>query len=412
MAWTDRVREAAYTTPGGVRLTFDFENVSGSVEKNTVAYDFPGAAGTYIQDLGRSGRRLPLRMFVWGEDYDQAADILMDGLSESGVGKLEHPVYGVINVVTFGSINRRDDLKTAANQAVIEAEFWETTDAVFSTQQEAPAAAVQKAVTEYNENTADQYEQATDLDNTAKQSQLKGSYQLLLDALDAQLGAIANSQADVAAQYDAVRDSINASIDTLIGQPLTLAFQSAILAEAPARALTAITARLDAYGNLLETLTGTSFEPELDSQSSNQFHSSDLFAMSYVAGSVVSVINNQFETKSEAISAADVILVMMDSVTAWRDDQFEALGEIDTGEAYQQLLEAVGLAAGFLVQISFTLKQERSFVTVTERNFLELTAQLYGTTDDATLDFFIDSNSLTGIEIIEIPRDRRIVYYV
>ena len=53
MAWQDRIVEAAYTSPSGERLTFDYENVSKSVEKKTTAFEFPDADGTFVQDLGR-----------------------------------------------------------------------------------------------------------------------------------------------------------------------------------------------------------------------------------------------------------------------------------------------------------------------------------------------------------------------
>jgi len=412
MAWDDRLKKPEYTSPTGTVLTFDYEDVGYEFTKNGAVYDFPDEAGSYVQDLGRSGRRIPLRIIIWGENYDFAAEDWMDALAEPGIGRLSHPMYGVIDVVPFGPISRRDNLKTEANQATIEVTFFETIGAIFTAFQLDPALSVVTAVEEFNKAAADQLKQNTNLDTVAEQSQLKGPYQLLLDSVDAALGDIADTQKAVKSQFEAVRDSINASIDTLIADPLTLAFQSAILAQAPSRALTAIAARLDAYGSLLQSVTAQSFTPGLDSTESNNFHSADLFGMTYVTGSVLSSLNNQFQTKTDAISAADVILSQMDALVVWRDNQFEALGEIDTGEAYQQLLEAVGLAAGFLVEISFTLKQERAFILTVARNFLELSAELYGNVDDDTLNFFIDSNALSGSEIIEIPIGREIVYYV
>ncbi len=412
MAWDDRLRKAQYESPTGTVLTFDYEDVGYEFTKNGAVYDFPDEAGSFVQDLGRSDRRIPLRIIVWGENYDFAAEDWMDALGEPGMGRLSHPMYGVIDVIPFGPISRRDNLKTEANQATIEVTFFETIGAIFPALQLDPALGVVTAVDEYNKAASDQLKQNTNLETTPEQSQLKGPFQLLLDSVDAELGAIADSDAAVKSQFEAVRDSINASIDTLIGDPLTLAFQSSILIQAPSRALTSIAARLDAYGNLLQSVTAQSFTTGLGSAESNKFHSANLFAMTYVTGSVLSSLNNQFQTKTDAISAADVILSQMDNLVVWRDDQFEALGEIDTGEAYQQLLEAVGLAAGFLVEISFTLKQERVFTLTVARNFLELCAELYGGVDDDALNFFIDSNALSGSEIIEIPIGRDIVYYV
>lgn len=85
--------------------------------------------------------------------------------------------------------------------------------------------------------------------------------------------------------------------------------------------------------------------------------------------------------------------------------------DIDTGSAYQQLQEAVAITAGFLVGISFTLKQERRLILDRSRTIIDLVAELYGSIDEQ-LDFFITSNNLSGSEILELPKGREIVYYV
>lgn len=414
MAWNDRIREAAYTSPSGVRTVFGYEDVSRSVEKKTTGFEFPDADGTYVQDLGHSGRRYPLRVIFWGDDYDQEADAFELALLERGTGRLEHPIYGTVDVVPFGSVKRRDDLKTAANQAIVEVTFWETIGLIYPSAQADPASAVLAAVDEYNAAASQQFEDATSLDTAVETATFKGDYQALLDSAQAGLQAVADAQDNVRQQFNAVVDSINQGIDILVAQPLTLAFQTTQLIQAPARALTNIEARLDAYGNLATSLItgdGAVAEPGNDSRASNQFHANDLYASSYVTGSVVSVVNNRFNTKAEALEAADTILEQFQDVTDWRDNNFESLAEVDTGEAYQKLQEAVALTAGFLVEISFTLKQERRIVLDRARTIIDLAAELYGSVDDQ-LDFLINSNSLTGSEILELPKGREIVYYV
>ena len=51
MAWNDRIREAAYTSPSGERIIFGYENVSRKIDKKTTGFDFPDADGTFVQDL-------------------------------------------------------------------------------------------------------------------------------------------------------------------------------------------------------------------------------------------------------------------------------------------------------------------------------------------------------------------------
>lgn len=411
MPWNDRISEAAYTSPGGTRMVFDYENVSRSTEKKTTAFDFPDADGTYVQDLGRSGRQYPLRLFFWGPDYDLEADAFESLLLERGTGVLEHPVYGTVDVVPFGSITRRDDLKTAANQAVLEVTFWETIGLIYPTAQGDPASSVLSAVEAFNASQAEQFEGAVNLETVGDRAAFKGSYQALLDSAEAGLSAVAAAQDSVRRQFETIDASINAGIDTLIADPLALAFQTTLLIQAPARALAAVSDRLAAYGNLASSVTSGKGASDGSRRESNRFQARDLYASGAVTGSVLSVVNNQFETKTAAIGAAQTVLEQFDQVAAWRDDNYQALAAIDTGEAYQKLQEAVALTAGFLVFISFSLKQERRIVLDRARTIIDLAAELYGEVD-SQLDFLIASNSLTGSEILELPKGREIVYYV
>ena len=414
MTWEARVQECVYVSPSGVRTTLQYENVAKSFDRKTTAFEFPDADGTYVQDLGRTGRRYPMRIFFSGETYDLEADAFETSLFEKGIGKLEHPMYGTIDVVPFGAVNRRDDLKTAANQAVLELTFWETIRLVYPLGQSDPASRVLTAVEECNAASAERLDEATDLDTAVERTSFKSAFQQLLDRTSVGLDAIAETTDAVRKRFETIESSINQGIDVLISDPLTLAFQTVQLIQAPARAAAAIEARLSAYRDLAESIItgdGAFVEAGLDSANSNRFHARDLFVSSYITGSILSVVNNEFSTKTEAIAAADSILTLFDSAVEWRDGNFESLEQIDTGESYQQLQEATAIVVGFLVEISFTLKQERRRALDRNRTVIDLVAELYGTIDD-DLDFFIESNGLSGSEILEIPAGKEIVYYV
>jgi prophage DNA circulation protein len=366
-----------------------------------------------VQDLGRTGRRYPLRIILSGENYDLDAEAWMQALGEAGEGKLEHPVYGTVTVVPTGTIRRRDDLVSQANQALIEVTFFETTGTIYPTSQSDPGGQVINSISDYNDAAAEQFEEKTELDNAVDQASFQAQYQALLDEATQGLEVIAEQQQNVQDQFSAITESISRGLTVLIEQPLTLAYQTTQLIQAPARAVSAISDRLAAYGNLLDLIVSgaDSVATTTGRDSRNLFAGRDLYASTYVTGSVLSAVNSQFDTKDEAISAAAEILEQFDRLNEWRDSNYEVLTAIDTGEAYQRLINAVGLAAGFLVEISFTLKQERRFVLTRNRTMIDLCAELYGSVDDQ-LDFFINSNLLTGDEILEVPAGREVVYYV
>lgn len=404
MAWTDRLKEAAYISPSGERYTFEFENVSNSRSKKTTAFDFPDADGTYVQESGSTGRSFPLRCIFWGADYDQQADAFDAALFETGAGKLEHPIYGTVDVVPTGTVTRRDDLKTAANQAIIEVTFMSTIGLIYPSAQNDPASEVLAAVEALNEAIAGEFEENLDVDTEVKKTSFKNQFKAFLNDLEDGITV-------TTAEFDAINDSINGGLDLLVGKPLTLAFQTMQLTQAPGRALALISDKLDAYKNLANSLISNNDGSTAISDTVNDYITKDLFVAGYVSGSVVSVVNNRFATRKAAIEAAADILAQFDAVSTWKDENITELETIDTGAAYQQLQASVALVAGYLVEISFTLKQERRIVLDRARTIVDLTAELYGEIDES-IDFLIESNDFSGSEILELPKGKEVVYYV
>lgn len=406
MSWLDRIREAAYTSPGGIRTTLIYEDVSVSVDKKTSAFEFPDVDGTFVQDLGKTGRRLPLRVFFTGPDYDLDSQRFFDALAEQGVGRLEHPVYGVLDVVPTGSINRRDDLKTAANQAVIEVTFFETIGAVFPTAQLDPASQVEQAVVEYNVTAAEQFAEQADLSTAVKRSVFASGYTSVLMQVRAALLPIVAATVSVQKQFNAISDSIETGLADLLDDPESLAAQSAALTQVAGTSSLPILARLDQYRAVINKIISRARTTSI-----TDFFGLEMFTVAASIGQIISVMNTEFSTKPEAILAAESLLETFGKVSSWRDDNFEFFGAIDTGESYQKYQEAIAVAAGFLVELSFTLQQERTITLDRARTIIDLSAEIYGEVD-SRLDFLISSNDLTGDEILELPAGREVKYYV
>ena len=412
MSWTDRLREAAYTSPSGTRYPFDFEDVSRSTDRKTSAFEYPDGDGTYMQDLGSTGRRYPIVAIFWGEDYDIEATAFEAALSERGAALLTHPMYGQVDVVPFGTIERADRLKSGANQATVTVVLYETTGVVYPDALTNPADAVLGRVSAFNDAGAADFAAGLDVASVAEGVTLANQWTAFVAETNTYMVAIAAVQADVLSEYEAIEASINNSIDVLIKKPLTLARQAQQLSQLPAQIVDGAKTRLDGYADLARSLTSGEPQPQgLDNVVLNLFKSGEVNAMSAVAGQALSIVSSKFETQADAINAADTILATFAEVTAWRDANYPLLGIIDTGDSYQRLQESVALAAGFAVQLSFSLKREQNMTLDRPRSIIELVAELYGSVD-GQLDFFINSNMLTGDEILEIPAGRTVVFYV
>lgn len=419
--WEDRLREAAYTSPGGTRITFEYEDVQRVNKKRGTVFEFPGINDVYVQQKGFSGRQYPLRCFFSGANHDRVATAFELAVLEPGIGKLEHPLYGTIpNVVPFGQIGRRDDLRTQANQTVVELTFWTTLRQIYPSGSKNPENEISAALGLFDVEAAQEFAANMDLSDTIKKANATATIQGFLRSVSAALTSVADATASVRRDFDNQFRLINFGIDVLIGQPLLLAQQISNLIRTPARALAGIQSRLDGYLNLAESIFGSEAGRPQDkpftvsvselTKRANDARIADLFAMNSPAGSVLSTVLNEFATKPDAIGAAAEVTDQFDAVVAWRDDLFAEIGAVDTGASYQALQEAVALTAGFLVEVSFSLVAERQITLDRPRTIVDLAAQLYGSVDPR-LDLLISSNNLTGSEILEVPRGRLIRYY-
>ncbi|UGC98018.1 hypothetical protein [Oceanospirillum phage vB_OsaM_PD0307] len=434
MPWQDRLREAAYRSPNGTRTVFTFQDVSRVVEKKTSAFNFPDADGTLVQDLGRKGRRYPLRVIFAGDDHDLEADAFEQTLLERGAGVLEHPRYGQVDVVPFGEISQRDDLKTRANQTVLEVVFWATIGTAYPTGQADGAAQALAAVDAYTAASSEQLEDALEIDSQFEEVTFRDQWDGFLDSVESAMAGVKQEP-----EFKAIFDSINRGIDVLVAQPLTLAFQTQALITA-ADQRRAIEARLNAYSDLSSSIvnggsnragTGSAGSPQTvqptnDSRAANELASREVFAQGAVAGSVTAAMvsaqdpegEGGYDTQPQAIAAAEQLLAQFEQVTDWADQNYRALNGtgieslpvVDTGAGYLQLQKAVALAAGVLVQLAFNLRQERRITLDRPRSLYDFVGEYYGDID-ANLDFFINSNDLTGSEILELPKGRTVVVY-
>jgi hypothetical protein len=420
MTWLDRIAEAAYTSPKGTRKTFDFVDVSTEIDNRTAAFEFPGVDGAYIQHNGSGERRFPLACIFKGPECDAEAQAFEALLLERGDGVLEHPLYGRHTVVPFGTITRRDDLVTAANQTIVEVVFWSTIGAVYPSSRLSPKLEVAEAMRRAAPALGADFAAAM---NLATEARRQNSKLTVLDAVRNVQGALqaaASVTDSVNREFRQLQAAVNFGIDVLIGQPLLLAEQLLNLITAPSRALAGIQSRLDGYRELLDRLVASSPSsggappPVLERialRLSNDFHTADLCSGGALLGSVSSVLENTFTAKPGALEAAEAIIAQEASRTAWRDGRFAELEQIDTGGGYQALQETAALAVGYLVEISFSLVPERAVVLDRPRGLIELCGELYGSVGDERLDFLVSTNSLSGAEILELPRGKRVVFY-
>jgi hypothetical protein len=431
MPWEDRIRSASYTDPTGRDHAFDFVDVSRVTDKRTTAFNFIGVDESYVQDNGYGSRKYGMQCFFTGDDHDLDATIFEAGLLLPGVGTLNHPLYGIIDVVPFGTIKRSNALVRGANQSIVSVTFWTTTGVVYPTAERSPKSEVLGAINEFDIAAQQAYADQMDVDDTSKSAKLRGTVTERLSTINATLRKPAEATEKVTREFNAWQATINRSINVLVGNPVLLATQLGNLIKAPASAIVGIGNRLTSYVDFLRATTlspagspwdqpSAASQPRRQTQIANDWATADMTAMYGLVATALAAVETEYQTRPEALEVANVLLSELDTMAAWRDQGYAVftgadfgsqIQMIDDGRAWAAASNTMYLCAGYLVSVAFTLATERTMVLDRPRTIIDLAGELYGDVSDERLNFLISSNDLTGSEILELPRGHEIVWY-
>jgi len=408
MAWPDDIQEVKYTSPSGKEFTFLYENTEISVDKKTAEFIFPEVNGAFIQDLGIAGRKFPFTLFFSGEDYNTMADDFLLALEEKGIGQLNHPLYGNRIVVPTGTITRRDDLISGANQSAFSVTFSETLkDISFPASTEDVNTNISNLADNFQGLAASQFAEDIILESTGDNINLQTAMQQQLTKVNESLKKITAYSESINATYQQIKTSYENNIENVFDNAEEVARQEIILIRLPSKTKTDIKTKIKNYGDILTHLFDD-FE-RAGVSLVNTYFETNKNAMSCIVALNESVLINDFTTRNEAVETSEMILDLYDDLLLFQDEKIDQLEIIDTGEGYDVLAQLVSKVAGYLISLSFSLPSAKKIILGEERNCIELCAELYQ--DLEKLDYFIETNDLTADEIEILPIGKEIVYY-
>jgi hypothetical protein len=130
-----------------------------------------------------------------------------------------------------------------------------------------------------------------------------------------------------------------------------------------------------------------------------------------MAGATEASTIGALRSRGEAIAAADALETIGETVAAAIEAAEAAVPGFRTSpETMTALIGAASAARASLLERAYSLRAERRVTLASDRTPLDLVAEFYGGAIDE-LDAFIESNGLTGDEIILVPAGREVVYY-
>lgn len=440
MAWTDDLLEAQYTSPSGKKFYFRWGDVSKETDLKTSSYTFPSKDGALIQSLGRGGRRFPLSCVFSGENCISEADSFEEGLEESGIGELQHPVYGVRKVVPTGSIKRTDNIVSGSNVSTVEVTFAETiTESVMPDSKTSKDDAIAESSEVVEDMACDDFANSIAADNASEEIKLKETAKKSFITSFNGMEDSAQSLSANESLYQTYQALKNQGLDFVnkIGQdlnaPLNFARTLFNVVKLPSKIVTSLAKTVEGYTGLYASLlTAFITDPVGINNVINQFNSTKLSllatltsfasALTGVASSTGEKVSSTedesesagestgFKNREEAIDAISSLDEIYDNYIEYVDKYTGQDLFIDTSEIAYEIEKLIEETERYVLEIAFDLPTKRTIILGRDRQLLELLTELYGNLDH--IDEFIQDNNLNADELEVLPMGREVVYYV
>jgi hypothetical protein len=411
-SWIDRLQAAKYVSLSGVTVPFDYVDLTVLFGKKTAIFENVNADGVYVQDNGVSGARFPMLCYFSGDAHDVQAATMLKALLERGEGTLYHPIFGRVVVVPTGEIEYTSALVSAANQTSFMVEFAETTGLLAG-----DVVAFDSLMEAFQSAAAADFADKLNVADVADEVSFKEKFTRGITKVSKGIGAVQGLTESAQNSLADMSDSINRTIDVLVGQPLTLARQTQMLILEPGRIARATRARLEAYIGLAEDIFGLKAAPTgYDYSGENGFHGDNLLASSIVAGSALTAAEGDFDHAADYFHAAQSLTDLLDDYSTWKDDAYTTIGQgtpetADTGDGWLDLLAVVQAAVAELVRQSFDADTAVKITLDRDRGMQELVFELYGTASHDMIEKFAKDNALGGDEYFILQKGREVVYY-
>ena len=98
--WFERLASASYRG-----VPFGVLGGDSQFGRRNVTHEYPYRDTVWVEDLGRSARRIKMTGFLVGDDCIAQRDRMIEVCEQDGTGTLVHPTFGVLTVNLIGSLS-------------------------------------------------------------------------------------------------------------------------------------------------------------------------------------------------------------------------------------------------------------------------------------------------------------------
>ena len=427
--WKARLKEKIeFVSPEGREFSAFWKGSPRSLDKKVGIFAYPKVVGNIVQDLDANSTRFDITFWFEGKDNDKEANQFFAAAKENGNWTVTHPVHGFFELQLL-SITENDQPVDAGNITEISTTWIEGIDPITLKTAREAAGIVDAKSKDLNQSALDQFIDGVNTASSTANEAIKTASKAVTNASNFALSPVAALNDAVWNTQNAIQQGIIDTTNAAVLDPLALAGQLQNLLEYPALATNDVESRLDAYDELInqlvDNLPGGANDPFADSSGSvvkkNSALTQELGMNAALVGIGTSVTTGKLKTRVQSVDTAsrinDSLTRILNGLDAIQEDSL--LEDIDNQyiSNQQSLTDATGLigeATRYLLISSFDLKVERRFTLEKPRAPIEITITEYGDLgeNDENLDLFIESNQLTGKDILLLPAGKEVVVYI
>lgn len=419
MTWADRVNKSIdFTSPDGDEFIALWAGGTRSVEKKIGVFDYPKVKGASVQDMGLKAVTYPLTFYFEGAEHDTEAERFFQACSQRGPWQVDHPTKGRKSLQLI-SISEEIQPITSGNITQISSEWIETNDKTKTKSTAQLAAEIEDQAEVVNEVAAAQFDKVK-TGSFSKLAALKKSIQTIVGKVKESVDGLKRLVADVNAQVDAIQRGIQETLDAVIFEPLKLAAQVQQLIQLPALVMNDFSARFDTYKAFAEDLFGIGSDEPSD-EFFNTAKSKELALSSVVSAVAVISSTSSFQTRAQAIEAIEAVTALFNAITENLDADQTLFDQekidrqfFSQSESYIDAARVISMIQGLIIRQSFDLAVEKRITLDRPRTPVEIAVTEYKGfgENDSNIDLFVQSNALSGSEILILPAGREVVIYV
>lgn len=409
MSWVEKIKSGIIITTGDGKVYTPLYVINTkSFDFNIAEFEFPEIEGTLVKRSKAKGRRYPLELVFQGEDHlDQSAAFEFSARDERP-WTISHPFYGIIiaqpESMSFDS--------TGLNITRISVPVIETiTDDAPKISQD-PASKIGQDIITQQETAAESFEN----DVIPEVEDINSMLQNILDAYNEGVKIISDNLD--ASKYFNAFNAANSAILNATSDVLGAINSAQAVLNAPALFKASIQARLGTLKNQFSKL-GTSLGNLITPNSKSIYeNNAGSMVMTVINTSIIPSDDTEYGNKTDVLAVIEIILGIYNEYienldTLQTDTGDEVDSYIPDFSSINELTSIVNFAVSELFTIALEAKQERIVLLEKDSNIINLTHRFYGLVeDDSTIDEFMRNNNIGLSEILQIKKDRKIIYYV